>query len=600
MKSSARVALLATVTFFTAPTAAWAQATPADTATTDEEIVVTARKRAESLIEVPLAVSVATGAQLARDQIYNITDLQRITPALEISQTSGGETNGGGRLRGVGTGVFNPSVSSSVAFVIDQVPVGNLSFPQLYDLGQVEVLRGPQGTLFGQGASAGVINISTVAPSTDKIGVTGSVLFANKGTGGSEVGELVVNGAVNVPFGEKFAIRYATQYKRETGLQRSATTGKDNVIEDFGVRVRALLKPSDTFTVNLSGEYAKEVSAGQTFFAIAVTPNSTVPFGPPGGTLGGLSTGAFLSTTGCNMPVIDARAEYYCEAIPTSLSLEIGGFSAVIDAELSANLSLTSVTGYRERSFVQNSRDFSRILPNQAARQERTQEDSRGFSQELRLNYTSDAFNLIGGVFYNDFRFDRVPTGAGPYTFGVNTQGNRIGFSVCPASGIGFCPVGTGFTKETTTNRTIAGFADATINLSQQFDLFGGLRYTDYRNTTGVGTNTLVPTSIFQTNENNLSGRAGLSFKPNSNTNIYASYSRGYKPSAVGTNPAGALFQLGCEFDRGAAGVLKSVSWLISTVFFPISSPPSIRQARSAPMYSDACATISSSPACTG
>jgi iron complex outermembrane recepter protein len=72
-----------------------------------------------------------------------LKSLQRIAPALEISQTSGGETNGGGRLRGLGTGVFNPSVASSVAFVVDQVPVGNLAFPQLFDLAQVEVLRGP-------------------------------------------------------------------------------------------------------------------------------------------------------------------------------------------------------------------------------------------------------------------------------------------------------------------------------------------------------------------------------------------------------------------------------------------------------------------------
>lgn len=72
-----------------------------------------------------------------------LKSLQRIAPALEISQTSGGETNGGGCLRGRGTGVFNPPVASSVAFVVDQVPVGNLAFPQLFDLAQVEFHLGP-------------------------------------------------------------------------------------------------------------------------------------------------------------------------------------------------------------------------------------------------------------------------------------------------------------------------------------------------------------------------------------------------------------------------------------------------------------------------
>ena len=179
-----------------------------DAAPEDEDtIMVTARKREENLVEVPLAVTVATQEQLSRDQIYNVNDLQRVAPALEISQTSGGETNGGGRLRGLGTGVFNPSVASSVALVIDQVPVGNLNFPLLYDLAQVEVLRGPQGTLFGQGASAGVLNITTRRPEFDAVTVNGSMDWADKGTAGSEVGELVFNGGLNLPLASNMAAR---------------------------------------------------------------------------------------------------------------------------------------------------------------------------------------------------------------------------------------------------------------------------------------------------------------------------------------------------------------------------------------------------------
>ena len=561
-----RIALLSTTAFVAAvlamPAYAQTAAPAADEASDADVIIVRARLRDENIVDVPLPVSVASEAQLKRDQIFSLNDLQRITPALEISQTSGGETNGGGRLRGLGTGVFNPSVSSSVAFVIDQVPTGNLAFPQLFDLAQVEVLRGPQGTLFGQGASAGVINVSTKAPSTSKVAVSGGVNFADKGSAGAEVGELLVNGAFNLPLGESAAIRVATQYKRETGLQRSATTGKDNVVSDFGIRVRALLKPSETVTVNISAEYAKENNAGQTFFAIAVTPNGTNiidPDGPgpaPAGAVGTYSSNAFFNATGCNMPVINARAEFYCEAIPSRLSLSVGGISVVTDVELSDSLTMTSVTGYRERTFNQFSRDFSRILPNQAARQERTQENSRGFTQELRLTYGTDALDLVFGGIYSDFRFDRVPIGAGPFTFGVNAQGSRIGFSVCPASGVGFCPVNNNFTKETTENHTLAAFADATYKVTDQVSLFGGLRFSDYKNSTGVGVNTLVPVSTFLAKENNLSGRAGISFKPNSGTNIYASYSRGYKPTAVGTNAAGALFQLKPEkasnFELGA------------------------------------------------
>jgi iron complex outermembrane recepter protein len=528
-----------------------------------DTIVVTARKREENLVDVPLPITVATAAQLQRDQVNNLNDLQRIAPALEVSQTAGGESNGGSRLRGLGTGVFNPSVQSSVALVVDQAPVGNMAFNLLYDLAQVEVLRGPQGTLFGQGASAGVLNISTKAPSTAGLKVSGSVDYADKGTAGSEVGELIFNGAFNVPLGDKAAVRFATQYKRETGLQRSVTTGKDNRIEDFGIRARVLFQPSETVTVNLSGEYGKSTSNSQTFFAIAIAPNSTVLFDPPGppppvSPIGPISTGAFLNPATCNMTVISARAEQFCEELPSSLATTLGSFGAVIQWEASDTLSLTSVSNYRKRTFKQFRRDFSRLSGAAGARQERTQEDANGFSQELRANINGERFDLVIGGYYNDYTFDRIPMGTAPFTFGVNTVDNRIGFGVCPASGVGFCPVATSFTDELTKNRTLAGFADATFKLADQFEVFGGIRISDYKNTTNVQVFRAAPdpARTLVTSESNFSGRIGASFRPSPDTNIYASYSRGYKPTAVGTKATGDLFELKPElsdaFEIGA------------------------------------------------
>ncbi len=536
----------------------------ADGSSSENRIVVTARKREEDLISVPLPVTVATEEQLERDQVYSLNDLQRIAPALEISQTSGGESNGGGRVRGVGTGVFNPSVGSSVALVVDQVPVGNLAFPLLFDMAQVEVLRGPQGTLFGQGASAGVLNITTRTPDRGAASANASVDWADKGTAGSEVGEFIVNAGVNVPLGDIAALRVSTQYKDEKGLQRSATTGRDNSIEDWGVRGRLLLEPSDTFSVLLTAEHAENTSDGQTFFAIAVQPNSTTPFGPPGGTLGGISTGAFA---GCGTTPITERAEIYCESEPSYLETKIQAYSAIIDIELSDDVSLTSVTGYRDRSFRQPHRDFSRITGGPAAQQNRTREDSDGFSQELRLAYSGDGVDIVGGAFYQDYSFDRIPMGSS-LTYGSNLPGERIGFSVCTNDG-GFCPVPTQFTDELTKNHTVALFADATVAVSDTVNLFGGLRYDDYKNTTNIQTFPAIPgdsggpsspLATFTTKDSNLSGRIGVSYQPDRDTNIFASYSRGYKPPAVGTNPAGQLFQLDPEkvnaFELGAKRAL--------------------------------------------
>jgi iron complex outermembrane receptor protein len=188
-----------------------------------EEIIVTAQKRAEKLQDVPVAITVATQEQLERDQIYTLTDLQRITPALEVSQTFGGESTGGGRIRGIGTNVFNPSAAGSVAIVIDQVPQGNVSFPQVFDLAQVEVLRGPQGTLFGQTASAGVINMTTLAPDASGFSAKLGFDYSDKGTAGSRFGQQVVRGSLNVPLTDSSALRLSTFYKNEIGLQRNVT-----------------------------------------------------------------------------------------------------------------------------------------------------------------------------------------------------------------------------------------------------------------------------------------------------------------------------------------------------------------------------------------
>jgi iron complex outermembrane recepter protein len=508
----------------------------ADEDVSADEIFVTARKREERLIDVPVPVSVTTAQQLKRDQVYTITDLQRVTPALEISQTSGGEVNGGARLRGLGTGVFNASVSPSVAFVVDQVPQGNLTFPILFDLSQVEVLRGPQGTLFGQGASAGVINVSTGAPSTDGPSMSWGLDWADKGTAGSEVDELTARGAVNLPLGEKAAIRLATQYKREAGLQRNTFLGRDNEITEYGLRARVLLKPSDTVTINLSGEHTKQNMNGWNFFAIAIAPNSNTivdPDGPgpaPALPVQIFSNGDFLNPAGCNIPTINERAEFYCEDDQTRMRNTANGVSGVIDVELTDSLTLTAVTAYRTLERQTYTVNFSRRL-GVGARTENQEGKSRQFSQELRLAYEGDALKLVGGVLYSKFKTETTPID-NSLPFGNPFPGQRTGFSVCLNAGF-FCVIPPSLSYEKTRNSTKAIFADATFSITDQLDLFGGLRYSDYSNSTGVGVDTLVATRTQKLADKDLSGRVGLSFKPNRDTTFYGSFARGYKPPAI-------------------------------------------------------------------
>ncbi len=500
------------------------------------DIVVTARKREEKLIDVPVPVTVATREQLTRDQVYSITDLQRVTPALEISQTSGGEVNGGARLRGLGTGVFNASVSPSVAFVVDQVPQGNLTFPLLFDLAQVEVLRGPQGTLFGQGASAGVINVTTVAPTPSGPKGNFGIDYADKGSAGSEVSELTVRAGANLPLGENAAIRVAAQYKREVGLQRNTFLGLDNEITDYGVRARVLLTPTEKLTINLSAEHTKQDQDGWNFFAIAVAPNATTlidPDGPgPAPTLpvSVFSNGAFLDPAGCNIPKINARAEFYCEDTQTRMNNSSKGFSGVFDYEISDSTTLTSVTSLRYSDRETVTVNFSRRL-GVGARQENQENESRQVSQELRLTYEGERVDVVAGALYSKFRIETTPIN-NSLPFGNPFPGQRTGFSVCLNAGF-FCVVPVALAYENTRNTTKAVFADATFKLSDQFDLFGGLRYSDYSNTTGVGVNVVSPTRTQKIGDKDLSGRIGMSFKPNRDATFYGSFARGYKPPAI-------------------------------------------------------------------
>jgi iron complex outermembrane recepter protein len=560
--------LLASTAVFALVPSVPALAQAADEGASSEEIFVTARKRSESLLDVPIPVSVATAEQLQRDQVRAISDLSRLTPALEVSQTSGGENNGGARLRGLGTGAFNASVSPSVAFVVDQAAQGNLAFPFLFDLQQVEVLRGPQGTLFGQGASAGVINVSTVAPTIDRIKISGGLDYAGKGTLGSEVTEVVARGAFNLPMGENAALRIATQWKREKGLQTNTALNVDNVIRDMGFRARLLFKPSDVLTVNLIGEYTRTRTNGWNFFAIAIAPNANTlvdPDGPgPAPTLPVriFSTNAFTDPAGCRMPVINERAEFYCEDTQAQFRNTTANFSGIIDYEMSDAATLTSVTTYRKSERQTYTVNFSRRL-GVGARNENQEDEASQFSQELRVAYKQPGFDLVAGAFYSNFRTETTPIDDS-LGYGNTALGKRTGFSVCLNNGA-FCPVPLALAYELTKNNVIAAFADGTVKLGEGLDLFGGLRISRYKNTTATQARgaTITPLRTYEFDETNVSGRIGMRYKPSSSSTIYGSYARGYKPGAnvvptIATNAITPLkpelsdaLEIGAKFDVG-------------------------------------------------
>lgn len=544
---------------------AFAQSASQDSVEDDDsqgnQIIVTARLRDESLTEVPVAVSVATAEQLERDQVYTLVDLGRITPALEVSSSFGGNVNGGAGVRGIRTQAFNPSVAPSVAIVVDQAAAGNVTFPILHDLAQVEVLRGPQGTLFGQGASAGVVNISTRAPEIGRFGANFNIDYADDGTAGSENSEVTIRGGMNLSLGDKAALRVSGLFTEIEGLRTNTFLDLDDRERRFAVRGRLLIEPSETVTINLIADYGETDEDGVNFFGNTAPPSSTARFGPPGGTVGQFAQNNF-NACGLTTDLITPRARFFCEDVQSRENSQALSLTALVEIEMTDRLQLTSVTSYRELGIDVINRNFSGRAIGPAARDENLRGDYSQFGQELRLGYEGDGFGLVGGAYLNTFRYQQSQLDPS-LPLGATGPGQRTGFSVCTPNGA-VCPQPPLFVAETAENTTFAVFADATIDLTDQIELFGGLRYTDYRNDSSFAIQQLSPDATFGLiEETNVSGRVGVSYRPNPDTNIYASYSRGYKPSALGFPgtpgdpfiPLAAeendAFEIGAKFDLG-------------------------------------------------
>ncbi len=260
-----RAALLASaLAVLTVATSSAAIAAPADETVapadgTGEDIVVTAQKREQTLIDVPQSVSVVTGASLERQVANSFQDYLKLVPGLQLNQ----DTPGQGRLilRGLNTG----GVTSTVAVYEDETPFGSSTGLangailagdfDTFDVARVEVLRGPQGTLYGANALGGVVKFVTTAPDTGKLSIR--VRGGVEGTDGGDV-SYYGNGVVNVPLSSTLAFRASGFYRKEGGFIDSIGTGgsrvRDNINDAkvYGGRASLLFEPTPDIALRLN------------------------------------------------------------------------------------------------------------------------------------------------------------------------------------------------------------------------------------------------------------------------------------------------------------------------------------------------------------
>ena len=290
---------------------------------------------------MPISITVANQAQLERQQVNTVNDLNRIAPSLEIQAAPGQNTGGGGYIRGIGTQTFGAGSVASVGLVVDQVSQGNANIGDLFDIARVEVLKGPQGTLFGLTTSAGVINITTNAPDPTGFSARVRTELSNEGTAGSKFGNQIVQGLVNIPLSADAAIRISGVGNFRQGPSRNALTGDYNDINRYGGRARLLWQPTDALTFNLIGDWTKSVARnGGDFFTFVKT-------GGPGLVFGQIPDDAGITArlASCGVTVGEGNRNYCTNQRFTERTYNFGGsFQVDYDA---GPLTLTNITSYR-------------------------------------------------------------------------------------------------------------------------------------------------------------------------------------------------------------------------------------------------------------
>ncbi|QXF11469.1 MULTISPECIES: TonB-dependent receptor [Sphingopyxis] len=367
----------------TTPAIAFAQDTaeaPASDTDYGNDIIVTATKRSQTLQDTPIAVSVTSAADIQNAQIRDLIDLQSAVPSLRVSQLQS-SANTNFIIRGFGNGANNPGIEPSVGVFIDGV-YRSRSAAQIGDLPNVErieVLRGPQSTLFGKNASAGVISIVTQKPQYE----FGGSVEASYGN----YDAFVIKSDITGPISDKIAFSLGGNYNRRDGYARDVNLDTDvNDRNRWGVRGQLLFEPTEALTIRLIGDYDK------------IDENCCIA--------GNVIAGPTVAITNAlaGGPSVDANNPFsyrvYNNFLSSNLIKNYGG-SGQIDYDL-GNMSLTSISAYREvRSNTNQDSDFTSA---DLIGQKSDDTAINTFTQELRLasDFDGPINFLIGGYYFNE------------------------------------------------------------------------------------------------------------------------------------------------------------------------------------------------------
>lgn len=478
---------------------ALAQTQPGGSAAMLEEIIVTAQKRAENLQEVPVAISAFSEAALEKIGAVGIEDIAGRTPNFVMSRFNIGEPQF--YIRGVGTNADSAAGDATVGVFMDEVYVGRAGGAafDLFDLERVEVLRGPQGTLYGRNTSGGAINIISNKPS-DKPYVKFEGTYGNYDT-------LELKAVGNAPINDKVAVKVSGSHRYHQGYSRNITTGDDLGKEDnWSGRLQILLQPTDDLKILLSGDYSKDDNGGNARVPYLVFPSATTNY-----VRAKYPADTDLRDSFANPDGFQKRENY-------------GGYARIdYDASFAT---FTSLTAYRHNDLTWFEDLGTPSTPTILTNDDSVDEVAKQFSQEFRLSSLPDSkTKWVLGLYYLNEKVNRAERF-------VTT------FLLLPAAGGDVT-----FTQDVK-SESYAAFGQLTYPVTDSFSITGGLRWThDKKDAFQTAVNNvpsdpvpgipLFPGQPYAVDAsdswNALTGRLALEYKEADGPLFYASLSRGYK-----------------------------------------------------------------------
>ena len=398
-----------------APQQADAAAVPAE-----GEIIVTATRRSEALSNVPIAVSAVTGETLAKSGATDVRALNQVAPSLLVSGATS-EVNFSARIRGIGTVGENPGLESSVGLFIDGVYRSRtgVGLTELGDIERVEVLRGPQGTLFGRNSTAGLINIVTKGPDLSGLMVKGSASYGN-------YNYYRLDGAVNVPLSSTIAARLDGVWMKRDGFIKQLTPGEPSINDRdrWLLRGQVLIQPSDDVKIRLIADYGvhnENCCGGVLLNPVRnLSRASATGFGSDNVVQSANTLLPLLQLFGANYPV-PANGEQFLRSASTTPGFPYRsdstdwGLSEEVNWKLNDSITLTAVTAYRNYLNQQGQdSDFQKM---DILRRTDLDRHFRIFTEELRLQ--GEALDgrlnwLVGGYYAKEKLFvdDDIKFGA--------------------------------------------------------------------------------------------------------------------------------------------------------------------------------------------